>query len=514
MPLRLITCLLLFIYLNSFSGDNLVINSSLDDYVKTGQFYNGFEVIKPNQWEYTNQKDVYPVYVRKVKFETELSETPQRKVTSLVIINQLPHSNAIYTKLKRKLKIGTKYYFNIDVQQHPRSNCFSDFIIGFSHSQPQTCKIQTKYRLKCEEFNPLIDNGFIKYRIKTSFTALDDYSFFTIGTTNSNLFSSVLESNKSWYMSDPSIKHIDSRFFIDNIELIEEPDYAKKLRTKGTANLNNLNFETNSYEIQNEESLQELLFHLKNSDNYKLTIIGHTDDVGKNFPNQILSHNRASEVKNYFVNNGIDSNFIFCYGMAYKQPLIDSTSEEARALNRRVEFKLEVFDTIKPIVGIDSILELESKLFKMNSNFDYIRFSNKNCLLHMFDGKIIDNPSSISKVSLICNPINCIWHKVNEKIFKKYHIEDRCHVRLYFSIEFTYKFIDKLLSNLSNPNKDGNFYFEKYLYSINGETPDHLYRVMLELDSKKEFKSKILTPEQAYTKYNTSGELGIVEINQ
>ena len=71
-----------------------------------------------------------------------------------------------------------------------------------------------------------------------------------------------------------------------------------------------------------------------------LSIIGHTDNIGDSQYNLVLSKKRAESVADYFIKNGIDANRLHCYGYGSRQPLVENTSKEARAMNRRVEFDI------------------------------------------------------------------------------------------------------------------------------------------------------------------------------
>ena len=62
-----------------------------------------------------------------------------------------------------------------------------------------------------------------------------------------------------------------------------------------------------------------------------------TDDVGNEDYNLGLSERRAGAVRDYLVEAGITENILSIQGWGKKQPLVQGTSDEARAKNRRVE---------------------------------------------------------------------------------------------------------------------------------------------------------------------------------
>jgi outer membrane protein OmpA-like peptidoglycan-associated protein/tetratricopeptide (TPR) repeat protein len=104
--------------------------------------------------------------------------------------------------------------------------------------------------------------------------------------------------------------------------------------------LKNILFETGSYQLK-EESFFELdqLFRLL-SDNSKLKIEvrGHTDNVGDDAANQLLSENRAKSVYDYLVQKGISKDRLTFVGFGESKPIASNESEIGREINRRTEF--------------------------------------------------------------------------------------------------------------------------------------------------------------------------------
>ncbi len=76
------------------------------------------------------------------------------------------------------------------------------------------------------------------------------------------------------------------------------------------------------------------------NDNPKITleVQGHTDNVGSDAYNMHLSQSRADAVRSYLVLHGVAASRLVSKGYGFHQPLGPNTSEESRALNRRVQF--------------------------------------------------------------------------------------------------------------------------------------------------------------------------------
>ncbi|WP_439506169.1 OmpA family protein [Sediminibacterium sp.] len=73
---------------------------------------------------------------------------------------------------------------------------------------------------------------------------------------------------------------------------------------------------------------------------FSLKLGGHTDAVGSNAANMILSKNRAESVKNYLVSKGVNFGRIEAVGYGESQPVSSNKTAAGRQKNRRVEFTL------------------------------------------------------------------------------------------------------------------------------------------------------------------------------
>ncbi|MDB5272888.1 MAG: putative outer membrane protein precursor, OmpA family [Chitinophagaceae bacterium] len=70
----------------------------------------------------------------------------------------------------------------------------------------------------------------------------------------------------------------------------------------------------------------------------KISIEGHTDNVGDASLNQQLSLQRAKAVEQFLQQKGIEANRMTTIGYGGLRPIADNSKEETRRLNRRVEF--------------------------------------------------------------------------------------------------------------------------------------------------------------------------------
>lgn len=100
-------------------------------------------------------------------------------------------------------------------------------------------------------------------------------------------------------------------------------------------------FAFDSSKINQNSELDELIMLLKQHDEGKVEIIGHTDSTGSKAYNQHLSEERAEAVAEYFVEHGVDASRLKVSGEGKTEPIADNSSKSGRAKNRRVEIKFE-----------------------------------------------------------------------------------------------------------------------------------------------------------------------------
>lgn len=89
------------------------------------------------------------------------------------------------------------------------------------------------------------------------------------------------------------------------------------------------------------EALNQLAATLRRDTTVRLTIEGHTDNVGDPRLNQSLSENRAKVVRHYLLRQGIAEHRLTIVGFGGSQPLASNETEAGRVLNRRVEFVIK-----------------------------------------------------------------------------------------------------------------------------------------------------------------------------
>jgi outer membrane protein OmpA-like peptidoglycan-associated protein len=113
-----------------------------------------------------------------------------------------------------------------------------------------------------------------------------------------------------------------------------------RISANGRATTYGILFDVGSDHIRGESTptLAEIGDMLKAHGTLKLTIEGHTDNVGGAAANQTLSEKRAAAVKAYLVSKySIDATRLKSVGFGATKPVSPNTTAEGRQDNRRIE---------------------------------------------------------------------------------------------------------------------------------------------------------------------------------
>lgn len=99
-------------------------------------------------------------------------------------------------------------------------------------------------------------------------------------------------------------------------------------------------YATDSYDLTGDSKfiLDQFVKFLKEHPSVKVTIQGHTDDVGNDAANKILSANRAKGAMEYIASQGVSSSRLKSEGFGESKPKVPNNSEANRAKNRRTDF--------------------------------------------------------------------------------------------------------------------------------------------------------------------------------
>lgn len=163
-----------------------------------------------------------------------------------------------------------------------------------------------------------VDLDSLTYLLPGAYYYIDDVSVVCLGCTADSAVSSK-EADSAVVASVSDTFQVGATFVLHNIFF----DYDKATILQ-----------------QSYSELQSLLSILRSHPTMKIEIDGHTDGHGSVDYNQRLSENRAKAVVDFLISKGIDPKRLQYKGFGKTKPIDTNTTEEGRARNRRVEFKV------------------------------------------------------------------------------------------------------------------------------------------------------------------------------
>ena len=114
------------------------------------------------------------------------------------------------------------------------------------------------------------------------------------------------------------------------------------LKKDAVVQLQDITFETGKADLKpdSNEELDRLVSLLEGNQSIKVEISAHTDDIGNDDSNLKLSEKRAKTVVDYLTGKGIKADRMTAKGYGETQPLGVNDTDENKAKNRRVQFKI------------------------------------------------------------------------------------------------------------------------------------------------------------------------------
>ncbi len=133
---------------------------------------------------------------------------------------------------------------------------------------------------------------------------------------------------------------LDTRPMEEKMVFLSAEEKGKSISANGKVAIYGIQFDFNKADIKPESgpALAEMARLLKADPALKVLVVGHTDAVGTFEFNEDLSKRRAAAVAAELAGKfGISAGRMTPLGASFMAPVGTNTTEEGRALNRRVE---------------------------------------------------------------------------------------------------------------------------------------------------------------------------------
>lgn len=152
-------------------------------------------------------------------------------------------------------------------------------------------------------------------------------------------FNLINERNYLLIIQGDDFFRIEDAFFLDGPRELNRVTEPLASRVK----FESIEFDNGKASLKKEmySDLNKIVNFLYDNPDFKLRISGHTDSYGSAEFNLQLSKERAKNIRDYIVDfAGVNSNRVEWEGYGSSNPIMEENTEEAKALNRRVEFEI------------------------------------------------------------------------------------------------------------------------------------------------------------------------------
>jgi OmpA-OmpF porin, OOP family len=370
----------------SLKAQNLISNPDFSD---VDIYYNDGKQVNPKDWKYINN----PLFIHTAKNERENFRLKDyQKTQGIMRIDLWGNSNVcrcgngIIAKLKNRLEEGKSYEIKIELKIE-RITLNSDFFSkSYSIDGKPLDSLDYDYNYPTSlityfsEVEPGIERGkrdFVLFdlpdyansdkpewlELNKTYRANGTEKYFSLGTFSPLDYSEMLKTIKK---DTIDYYHKFSIYLIRNVSIFPINDSIVPINGNGDNTLTTIadhfdpnsiqqvspnhkfivrrvNFELSSFEISDttKQEINKIALFMKKNSKFNLNITGHTDSIGTNQYNQILSEMRAEAVCQYLVSLGIEKGRLTCEGKGEEQPLAEKLLKKNFGLNRRVEFEFK-----------------------------------------------------------------------------------------------------------------------------------------------------------------------------
>tara|TARA_B110000902_G_scaffold108089_1_gene127705 strand:+ start:8142 stop:9740 length:1599 start_codon:yes stop_codon:yes gene_type:complete len=271
----------------------------------------------------------------------------------------------VQNRLRKPLKKDSVYCFSAHLKLSPGSR-YATNAFGFLLTKEKVF-IDTEELLSVKPSKNL-NTQILNYKtqwmkVQCTYTAKGGERYLTLGSFQNHKGLKLIEVPGQspecyYYMEDVSLVPIDKEEdcacnFADAREQTGTSDWVRQielpertvfenLHVGDTVILNNIHFDNDASKLLAESfsTLYELLVFLQKNKKVDVKISGHTSSVGGYSHNVVLSERRASAVKRFLTNNGVDTDRIEIEGFGPDYPIASNDTEKGQKENRRVDFSI------------------------------------------------------------------------------------------------------------------------------------------------------------------------------
>jgi outer membrane protein OmpA-like peptidoglycan-associated protein len=306
-------------------------------------------------------------------------------------------------KLKQKLVKDQNYCLSLFISP-PNKEYFTSNEIDFALSNIQIHQ-NHEIRMKNIPFDRIISkNGDFKIngwnQISFNYHAKGGEEFLILGLFNSDYKLSLSRNIKFegfkclyFYIDDVSLTPIkDSNECKCNTITFQKNAFNDCLiEDSKSLTIDNLVFKSNEATINDSSKIEllELAKYLKSYPTYTIEIIGHTDSVGSENNNQLLSEKRAKNVADFLIANGVSTGNLLWKGIGNSKPIKTNNTEGNRLKNRCVEIIIKKKKFKKASITKLPNTDSTTYFFKERKHLEAVKYLTKKIATNKHSSNIV-----------------------------------------------------------------------------------------------------------------------------
>ncbi|MBX2842226.1 MAG: PorP/SprF family type IX secretion system membrane protein [Flammeovirgaceae bacterium] len=152
-----------------------------------------------------------------------------------------------------------------------------------------------------------------------------------------------IKSDDVLYLDRSSISFDPTETSIENNSSNFSTEETNKIINGKSFAVEQINFAPSSVDVNKDshEALDKIVHLLEKNGKMKIEVSGHTDNIGDDKFNKLLSEQRAKSVVKYLIQKGISPNRLKAVGYGETKPIVSNDDEKnGRQLNRRIEIRV------------------------------------------------------------------------------------------------------------------------------------------------------------------------------
>ncbi|MBO7458020.1 MAG: OmpA family protein [Paludibacteraceae bacterium] len=229
-------------------------------------------------------------------------------------------------------KFAVLFQMNEPKPAKPLPSYFDIYIADLKTDEPIPASLSIYDKTKNRTYVKEAPKGKVRYRAKDG-----DYTF---TASNEQYFPATQEASIAGEGVTETVRLALERK--PEPVVVDTPIVSIPVKVGTKVVLHNLFFALNKTTVlpESEQALNELADFMNAHPGVTIRITGHTDNIGSDRANQILSDGRANAVRDELIKRGVAAERIEAEGKGESEPIADNDTEEGRAKNRRVEFTI------------------------------------------------------------------------------------------------------------------------------------------------------------------------------